>query len=131
MAESYDTTVIRGDTLRWTLNWSGLLGSTFNLTGSTLSMSIGKSYDNPSLLVSYEQNVSAGETAISPKGFTGGISSGATGGTMFICVGSTYTKQFPLYSSVFYDIQVTKASTQDVVTIQNGQINILPDVNIT
>jgi len=94
-------------------------------------MAIGRSYDNTSLLVTYSVNVLAGSTAVSPKGFTGGISSGATGGTLFVCVGSTYTQQFPLYTSVFYDIQATIANTQDIVTLQNGQINILPDVNIT
>lgn len=131
MANSYDTSVIRGDTLRWTFNWSNELGSTFDLSGSTLYMAIGRSYDNSSLLLSYTINVQAGSTAVSPKGFTGGISSGATGGTLFVCVGSTYTQLFPLYTSVFYDIQATIASTQDIITLQNGQINILPDVSVT
>jgi hypothetical protein len=131
MAEPYDTTVIRGDTLRWTFNWSSLLGQTFDMSGSTLYMAVGRSFDNTSLLVNYEVNVVAGSTAVSPQGFTGGISSGATGGTLFVCVGSTYTQRFPLYTSVFYDIQLTKASNKDVLTLQNGQITILPDVNVT
>jgi len=131
MPDSYDPTVVRGDTLRWTVSLTDSSGSTYNLTGATLSMLVGKRYDNTSYLVNYTIGVTAGTTLNTPDGYTGGISATATGGVALISVGSKYTSQIPVYTGAFYDIQLTKSSSKDVITLLRGKITVLPDVTET
>lgn len=131
MPDSYDPTVVRGDTLRWTMSLTDGSGATFNLTGATLALLIGKRYDNQSYLVNYTLGITAGTTLTTPDGYTGGISASATGGLALISIGSKYTSQMPVYTGAFYDVQLTKSNTQDVVTLLRGKINVLPDVTET
>lgn len=131
MADSYDPTVIRGDTLRWTMSLTDSSGATYNLNGSTLSLLIGKMYDNTSYLVSYVLGITSGTPLTVPDGFTGGISATANGGIALISIGSKYTAQMPVYTGAFYDVQLQKSSSLDVVTLLRGKINVLPDVKET
>lgn len=131
MPDSYDPTVVRGDTLRWTMSLTDGSGATFNLTGATLALLVGKRYDNLSYLVNYTIGITAGTGLTAPDGYTGGISASATGGIALISIGSKYTAQMPVYTGAFYDVQLTKANTQDIVTLLRGKINVLPDVTET
>jgi hypothetical protein len=128
MPDSYDPTVVRGDTLRWTVSLTDSSGNTYNLNGATLSMFVGSRYDNNSYLVNYTIGITAGTPLTTPDGYTGGISATANGGVAFISLGSKYTSQIPVYTGAFYDIQLVKPSSRDVVTILRGKITVVPDV---
>lgn len=129
MADSYDPNVVRGDTLRWTMTLKNSSGGTYNLAGSTLSMQVRSGYYPAKLLASYTVGVTAGSTLYTPEGETGGLV--ASGGTIVVCVGSNYTKNFPPYTNVFYDIQQKIDSSDDTITLLQGKINTDLDVTST
>lgn len=128
MVDPYDLSVVIGDTLRWTASFSDLNGNSYNLNGSTLSMQIRKGYYPSALVTSYTIGVTSGSGLTYPNGLSGGISTTATGGIAFLCVGSTYTSQFPPYTNVFYDLQVVGPIKNDTITLAKGRITPLPNV---
>lgn len=128
MANTFDPTIVKGDTLRWQMALTDSTGATYDLTGITLMMQVRKSYYPGPLLASYNLYVTAGNTLYTLDGITGGISATATGGYCNICVGSNYTINFPQYSGAFYDIQAIKPNNGGVDTLLRGRINVLPDV---
>jgi hypothetical protein len=104
-------------------------GSSYDLTGSTLSMQIRSGYYPSSVLVSYSTGITAGTIISIPEGSTGGLAA-ATGGSVNICVGSNYTKNFPPYTQIFYDLQQI-SSGGDTITLLRGKINTILDVTRT
>ena len=126
MADSYDPTVIRGDTLRWTMFLRNSSGGTYDLTGSTLKMQVRNGQWPSKLFASYEAGITAGSVMTIPSGVCGGISANAVGNVV-VCVGADDTAKFPPYTKVFYDIQEQK-NTGDIDTLMSGNITVLPDV---
>lgn len=128
MADSFDPTVVKGDTLRWQMALQDSTGATYNLTGVTLNMQVRKSYFPGATLFTAVLNVTSGSTLYTLDGITGGLSATATGGICNVCIGSAYTINFPQYSGGFYDIQAIKPNNAGVDTLLRGKINVLPDV---
>jgi hypothetical protein len=129
MENIYDPNVVLGDTLRWSMAIKNSAGSSYDLTGSTLSMQIRSGYYPSSVLVSYTTGITTGTTISVPEGSTGGLAA-ATGGSINICVGSNYTKNFPPYTQIFYDLQQV-TSGGDTITLLRGKINTILDVTRT
>jgi hypothetical protein len=129
MENIYDPNVVLGDTLRWSMAIKNSAGSSYDLTGSTLSMQIRSGYYPSSVLVSYSTGITAGTIISIPEGSTGGLAA-ATGGSVNICVGSNYTKNFPPYTQIFYDLQQI-SSGGDTITLLRGKINTILDVTRT
>lgn len=130
MADSYDPNVIRGDTVRWSMNLKDSLGATYILTGSTLSMQVRSGHYPANLIVNYSININAGTTLALLNGVSGGLAATGTGGTINVCIGSNYTKLFSPYTPVFYDIQ-EQTSSSNTVTLLQGKINTTADVTNT
>lgn len=129
MASNYDVSIVQGDTLRWSMYLTGPGGTAYNLGGSTLSLSVRKGYYPSTLVTSYEINVPVGSTVYSqPDGLVGGISAAATGGTIYIAIGATYTAKLPNEQVAKYDIQMISPTTNNVVTILRGNIEVIPEV---
>lgn len=129
MVDPYDLSVVVGDTLRWTSIFSDINGNSYNLTGATLSMQVRKGYYPSNLVVSYTLEVTSGSGLTYPDGISGGISTTANGGIAYLCIGSTYTRQFPPYTNVFYDLQAVGPIKNDTITLAKGRITPLPNVS--
>ena len=130
MASNYDLSIVQGDTLRWSMYLTGDGGTAYNLGGATLSMQVRKGYYPSSLLVSYSSYISpAGNSYINyPDGYVGGLSASATGGTIYISIGATYTGLLSTDTTSKYDIQVIHPNTNMVLTILRGAITGIPEV---
>jgi hypothetical protein len=128
MADSFDPTIVKGDTLRWQMALTDSTGATYDLTGVTLYMQVRKSYYPGPVLFQTSLYVSSGNTLYTLDGVTGGLSATGTGGVCNVCVGSAYTINFPQYSGAFYDIQAVKPNNAGVDTLLRGKINVIPDV---
>lgn len=130
MVEPYDLNAIVGDTLRWSVSFTNSSGNSYNLTGATLSLQVRSGFYPSKLIASYTLGVTAGSTLSSPSGIIGGISTTPSGGVANLCVGSTYTSQFPVYTNVFYDLQASGIVNNDTVTLARGAIKPTPNVTI-
>ena len=129
MASSYDTTVVQGDTLKWAMFLKDQGGTAYNLSGCTLSMQVRKGYYPSSLVASYTSYVPAGTTGSNfTDGLIGGLSATATGGTIYIALGATYTGNFSSETTAKYDIQLVNPTGNNVTTILRGSLTILPEV---
>lgn len=128
MAINYDQTVVVGDTLRFTMSVTGPTGATYNLSGCTLSMQVRKSYYPSNTYANYSLYIGGSNTFYQPEGLTGGISATETGGYVAVTVGSNYTKLFPPYNPVFYDLQLQTTNPVGIETLLRGKIDVLPDV---
>lgn len=132
MSDTFDPTIIQGDTLRFQLALTDSNGITYDLTGSTLSIEVRKSYaPNGTLVFSASVYPTAGSTLYTPDGISGGISATATGGYVNVAVGSTYSKDFPPYTGVFYGVKVEKPASAGIVTLVRGRVEVLPAANDT
>lgn len=131
MADSYDPSVIRGDTLRWTMYLKNSSGATINLSGSTLTMQIRSGHYPAKILANYSIGATNGSQLFSLDGMTGGLSVASTSGIISVCVGSNYTQNFPAYTPVFYDIQQQITSAKDTTTLLTGKIDTILDVTKT
>lgn len=132
MAANFDLNVVQGDTLKWTMYFTGAGGTAYNLGGCTLSMQLRKGYYPSNLVSTYNVYVPVGVTdSAFPEGVYGGISAAATGGTVYICLGSTYTSQCSFEATAKYDVQIFTPAEQDTTTILRGSLTILPDVTRT
>jgi hypothetical protein len=131
MADSFDPTIVKGDTLRWQIAMTDATGATLNITGVTLTIQVRKSYYPGPSLFSASLNVTAGSQLYTLNGITGGLSATGTGGIVNVCVGSTYTANFSEYSGAFYDLQGQLPNAAGVITYLRGKINVLPEVTNT
>ena len=128
MSDNFNPVVVKGDTLTWVMNLANASGTTFDLGGATLSMQVRKSYHPSGLLVSYVLGVPVGSSVIPVDGVTGGLAASATGGLVYITIGSQYTKSFSEYTPSFYDMQLQYPNNGGVITLLRGKIETLPDV---
>jgi len=128
MADTYDITAVKGDTIRFAFFFTNTAGAIYNLTGCTLSMDIRQGYYPANLIASYSLYVAAGAPLGTLYGLTGGIAATATGGTVYIAIGSTYTINLSDTRQGKYDLQLKGATTQDITTLLRGTLYILPDV---
>lgn len=128
MSDNFNPVVVKGDTLTWVMNLANASGTTFDLGGATLSMQVRKSYHPSGLLVSYVLGVPVGSSVIPVDGVTGGLAASATGGLIYITIGSQYTKSFSEYTPSFYDMQLQYPNNGGVLTLLRGKIETLPDV---
>jgi len=128
MAYNYDINFIKGDTIRWAQFFRNSNGSTFNFTGSTLYMSVRTSYSSGNTVISYVKYISGSCSPSAPKGYTGGIA-GYSGGTLFICIGSTYTVNMKTERTGTYEIKVKTPSLNNTITLLKGNIYPLQNVS--
>ena len=129
MSGIYDTSVVQGDTLKWAMYLKEQGGTAYNLTGCTLSMQLRKGYYPATLVATYSTYVPEGTSNVDfTNGLIGGISASATGGTLYISFGATYTSQLSSDSTSKYDIQLVSPATNNVMTILRGSVSVLPEV---
>jgi len=129
MAENYDIIVVKGDTARWSSFFYSLTGgNTFDFSGCTMYMQVRSGYYAEPLLAGYTQYISAGASLDYPKGLTGGISAGATGGTVYFCIGSSQSNQLTADRMCKYDVKVEHPSLMDKYTIIRGNVQVLGNV---
>ena len=128
MPDTYNPTVIKGDTIIWAMNVTGATGASYDITGCTLAMQVRKSYHPSGLIVSYNLYVSEGLPVVPVDGVVGGLAASATGGIVYVTVGSQYTKNFSEYAPSFYDMQLIYPNEGGVTTLLRGRIETLPDV---
>jgi len=129
MIDNYDIIVVKGDTSRWSVFFTSLTGgNTFNFLGCTLYMQVRTGYYNEPLVAGFTQYIDAGFSLTSPMGYTGGISAGATGGTVNFCIGSSQSSYLTADRICKYDVKVTHPLYNDFQTILRGNIQVLPNV---
>ena len=129
MASNYDVSIVQGDTLRWSMFLTGVGCTSYNLAWCTLSMQLRKSYYPSTLISSYSCFIPSGRTLVSPPdGLIGGLTATATGGTIYISVGATYTSLLSSEQTAKYDIQLINASDNNVTTLLRGSIEVIPEV---
>lgn len=133
--ENYDITVVQGDTARWSKFFTDpISGSTFVFVGGQdiLFLSVRTGYYPAPLVANYELGVLLGMTLATPLGLTGGIgvASGTTGGTCNFCIGWSFTNEMPTDRMCKYDFKVLDASTQSVITLLRGNIQVLPKTTV-
>lgn len=128
MSDNYSPTIVKGDTVTWAMGLCGPTGAIYNLTGTTLTMEIRKSYYPGNEIVKYVQGITDGTQFVPADGVTGGLSVLGTAGIIYITVGSNYTNQFPDYVPVFYDLQLEYPNNGGIVTLLRGTINSLLQV---
>lgn len=128
MADSYNPTIVKGDTVTWAMGVCGPTGAAYNFSGSTLTMEIRKSYYPGGEIVKYTKAVTSGTPFAPADGITGGLSVLGTAGIIYITIGSNYTNQFPDYVPVFYDLQMQYPNNGGIVTLLRGTINSLLQV---
>lgn len=130
MASNYDTSVVQGDTLKFLFYLQNPTGTTgYNLSGCTLAMQVRKGYYPATLISTYQTYVPVGSTPASyPEGFIGGLSASATGGTVYISLGSSYTSQLASEATAKYDIQIKNSTDNSIQTVLRGSLTVLPDV---
>jgi hypothetical protein len=109
---------------------TGIGGTAYNLAGCTLSMQVRKSYYPSTLISSYSCYIPSGRTLVSPPdGFIGGLTATATGGTIYISVGATYTSLLSSEQTAKYDIQLVNSNdNNNVTTLLRGSIEVIPEV---
>ena len=128
MSANYDFTIIQGDSYRWSMYLDNE-GSPYNLGGCTLSMQLRKGYYPAPLVASYNVYISSKASgATMPEGIIGGLSGSATGGTIYVSIGATYTSQLAAGSTPKYDIQVIGPNNNSVTTLLRGSIEVLNEV---
>jgi hypothetical protein len=129
MENVYDITLIQGDSYKWAMFLTDVGGTAYNLGGCTLSMQVRKGYYPTSLIASYSTYIPVGSlVAGMPEGIVGGISAAATGGTIYISLGATYTSNLPPGSNNKYDIQLHNPTGNVISTLLRGSIDVINEV---
>jgi hypothetical protein len=128
MADSYNPTAVKGDTITWAMNLKGPTGAAYDIAGCTLSMQVRKSYHPSGLIVSYVYYIEPGSTFSGIDGVTGGLSAAPNEGMVFVTIGSVYTINFSSYTPSFYDMQLQYPNNGGIATLLRGVIDTLPDV---
>lgn len=131
MQDTYDPTVVQGDSLRWQMAIQDASGNTYQMTGATLTIQVRRSYYPSSLQYQAQIGVTSGSTLVTLDGITGGLSVNPETGLCNVCIGSAYTKSFSPYSGAFYDIQAQKPNSSGIDTLLRGRITVLPNVTET
>lgn len=127
MVDNFDVTLVKGDTARWSYFFLGFTsGITFNFVGCTLSMQVRNGYDPATLVASYTKYVPSNASLAYPDGLTGGISS-ATGGTVYICLGSSYSNLLSVDRICKYDLKINTPANE-YQTLIRGNLQVLPTV---
>lgn len=127
MAEIYDINAIKGDTVRFSYYFTNTGGSAYNFVGSTLYFQTRVGYYPATLISSYSKYVESNDVLQEPQGFTGGISS-ATGGTVMMCIGYTYSSNLNIERLCRYDLKIEQGSNKDLLTLLQGTIIVTPEV---
>lgn len=127
MIDNFDVTLVKGDTARWSNFFLGVTsGVTFNFVGCTLYLQVRNGYDPSTLVASYSKYVESEAVLNHPAGFTGGISA-ATGGTVYLCLGYTYSSSLTTDRICKYDLRVLTPSN-DFYTLLRGNLQVLSPV---
>lgn len=127
MIDNFDVTLVKGDTARWSNFFLGVTsGVTFNFIGCTLYMQVRNGYDPSTLVASYSKYIDSNSILSYPAGFTGGISA-ATGGTVYLCLGSTNSNLLTADRICKYDLKVVTPNN-DLYTLIRGNIQVLSPV---
>lgn len=124
MAYNYDINFIKGDTIRWAQFFKNSNGSTFLFNGCTLYMSVRDSYSSGSAVASYVQYIN--EAISPPTGLIGGIGSELSG-TLYVCIGSSYSDKLKPERTGAYEIKVVTPQ-KNTTTILKGNLNALQNV---
>jgi hypothetical protein len=127
MAINYDIIVLKGDTARWSSFILDSSGSTFDFRGCTIYMDVRNGYYPSTKVASYQKFITNNEILTNPSGLTGGISA-ATGGTLYLCLGSTYSINLSLDRTCKYDVRVLTPSLNDFTTVLKGNLQVLSEV---
>jgi hypothetical protein len=130
MATDYDLIVVKGDTARWQSYIYGSTGAAFDFRGCTVYMEIRNGYYPATSVASYVKYIENNATLAYPQGLTGGISA-ATGGTLYLCLGSSYSSSLSTDRTCKYDVRVYSPTLKDLTTILKGNIQVLPEVTDT
>lgn len=128
MAIDHDIIVVKGDTARWTEFVYDSSGATVSYSGCTLYMQVRNGYYPADLVASYKLYVPPGTVLSYPKGLTGGISAWGTGGTLYLCIGSSQSNDLALDRTCKYDVKLQSSVLNDITTIIKGNIQVLPEV---
>lgn len=129
MDNTFDITVIQGDTYKWAMYLKDVGGTAYNLSGCTLTMQIRKGYYPAPLIATYTTSIPAGTTlAQMPEGIFGGLSGSAIGGTIYVAIGSTYSGQLNSSFTSRYDIQLQNSLDNNVITLLRGAIQTANEV---
>lgn len=130
MIDNFDVTLVKGDTARWSNFFVGVTsGVTFNFTGCTLYMQVRNGYDPSTLVASYSLYVTSNSQLAYPNGFTGGLSS-ATGGTVYMCLGSSQSDFLTSDRICKYDLKVLTPN-KELYTLIRGNLQVLQSVTDT
>jgi hypothetical protein len=131
MAKEQDITVVKGDTARWSsFIYDETTGSTFNFTDCIIYMQVRNGYNSSSLVANYSKEITQNSVLSLPNGLTGGISA-ATGGTLYLCIGSSYSSNLSYSRVCKYDVKVHNQSLDDFTTVLKGNIQVLPEITDT
>jgi hypothetical protein len=128
MSNNYSPNVIKGDTITWAMGFSGPTGGAYNLSGMTFTMEVRRTYYPGKEILKYVLGVTSGSQFLAVDGITGGLALTGLTGILYITVGSNYTKQFPPYVPVFYDIQMQYPNNGGITTVLRGTLNTILDV---
>lgn len=127
MAYNKDINFTKGDTIRWSQFFRNSDGTTFNFSGSTLYMNVRNSYSSGNIIASYQNYISGSCSPIQPHGYTGGLA-GFSGGTLYICIGSTFTSKMKIERTGTYEIKVKTPASNSTITILKGNLHPLQNV---
>lgn len=131
MAKEQDIIVVKGDTARWSsFIYDETTGSTFNFTDCNIYMQVRNGYYPSPLVADYSVAISQYSTLSLPNGLTGGISA-STGGTLYLCIGSSQSNQLSVERECKYDVRVHDQNTDDYITVLKGNIKVLPEITDT
>jgi hypothetical protein len=89
-------------------------------------MQVRNGYDPSTLVASYSKYVDSNAILSYPNGLTGGISS-ATGGTVYLCLGHTYSDDLTTDRICKYDLKVV-TPTNELYTLIRGNLQVLSSV---
>lgn len=130
MATDYNIIAVKGDTIRWNPIIYDVSGSTYDFRGCTLYMQVRNGYYPATLVASYTHYVTSNAIGTGPNGYTGGISAN-TGGTLYLCLGSSYSQNLSVDRTCKYDVKILTQSLSDYKTLIKGNIQVLPEVTDT
>lgn len=131
MAKEQDITVVKGDTARWSsFIYDETSGSTFNFSYCDVYMQVRNGYYPSNLIADYSVSGATYSRVSAPNGLTGGISV-SSGGTMYLCIGSSQSNKLSLDRACKYDVRAYNRSTDDYITILKGNIQVLPEITDT
>jgi hypothetical protein len=127
MDTNYNIIVVKGDSIRWEPCLYDINGNTYDYRGCTLYMEVRNGFYPSASICSYSLYVSNSSTLSQPEGLTGGISA-ATGGTLYICIGSSYANSLSIDRTCRYDIRAITPTLGDFTTILKGNLQVLPQI---